>query len=164
MTNCAFCELLVEARHDDGRVLFEDERLWVSHELDPDGPTYRGVVMVLLKRHTGSGLAEITDAEGGAIGRQVAQVSRAMREVLGVPWTYTYCFTEGSRHVHQFVVARYPGVPDRFVRLGIQNWPDAPRGTPEEIRTLCEKLREAMRGPGGHVPAHRPEAIAPNDD
>jgi histidine triad (HIT) family protein len=147
MVVCAFCALLSDPHRGAGRVLYEDELLWVAHEIEEGGPSYRGAVMILVKRHTESGLAGLTDEEGARMGRLVAQVSRALRSVLGAPWAYTYCFTEGFRHVHQFVVARYPGVPARYLRLGIQRWPKAPRGGVREIEELVRALRSAMRAP-----------------
>jgi diadenosine tetraphosphate (Ap4A) HIT family hydrolase len=146
MGACPFCDLLAGPNRGDGRVIFEDDIVWAAHELDAEGDSYRGAVMLLLKRHTDDGLAGITEEEGERIGRLVAGVSRALKAVVGAAWTYTYCFTEGVRHVHQFVVARYPGVPPRYVRLEIQNWPGAPRGSPEEIRLLAEQLRRSMSG------------------
>ncbi|MCI4357540.1 MAG: HIT family protein [Thermoplasmata archaeon] len=164
MTACTFCDLLTDPERGSGRVLYEDDLLWVAHELEEGGASYRGAVMLLLKRHTESGLAEITDEEGARMGRLVAQVSRALRAVLGVPWTYTYCFTEGFRHVHQFVIARYPGVPARYVRLGIQRWPKAPRGNRPEVERLVRALRNSMRAATGSG-RRKPRSVrAANDD
>ncbi|HEV2167232.1 MAG TPA: hypothetical protein VGS23_09715 [Thermoplasmata archaeon] len=165
MTECPFCRRIRDPSAEAGRLLFEDDLLWVAHELEEEGPTYRGMVAIVLKRHGEGGLSEMTDEEGARIGQAVARVARAFRSVLGVPWAYTYCFTEGFRHVHQFVVARYPGVPDRYVRLGLQAWPGAPRGDEAEIRNLVGRLRAAMgvpSEPGGTSP--EPGRPSGNDD
>ena len=147
MVECPFCRLVQDPDRSAGRLLFEDDLVWAAHEFAAEGPTYRGAVIVVLKRHTEGGISEMTDAEGARMGRSVARISRAFRSVLGAPWAYTYCFTEGFRHVHQFVVARYPNVPARYVRLGLLDWPKAPRGNADDIRELVGSLRRAMGDP-----------------
>jgi histidine triad (HIT) family protein len=144
MQRCVFCELLEDPARSEGRRLYEDDLVWVAHEAEAAGTSYRGAAVIVLKRRTEAGLADLRDEEGERIGRLVARLSRAFRTQLGAAWTYTYCFTEGYRHVHQFVRARYPGVPPEHVRLGLADWAEAPRATPEEIRVLSERLRRSL--------------------
>jgi diadenosine tetraphosphate (Ap4A) HIT family hydrolase len=114
-------------------------------------------VEIVLRRHTEHGLSDLTDEEGQRIGLVVAAVSRALREVAGAAWTYTHAYTEGFRHVHQFVVARPPGLPVEFLRLDLPRWPGAPRGDAAAVRALAAALRERVSasrrsvtaGPGG---------------
>jgi histidine triad (HIT) family protein len=143
-STCVFCRMSANPDQALGGLLYEDELVWAAHDLE-DGPTtFRGAVALVVKRHTEDGLAGLTDEEGAALGRLTASVSRALRAVLGVPWTYSYCFTEAIHHVHQFVVARYPEVPRDHIRLGLRQWPAAPRSDEAGIRALAERLRAAM--------------------
>lgn len=150
MTECYFCDWLRRPAAAADPAIWDDELLRAALPLPEDGPALLGQVEIVLKRHTENGLPDLTDAEGERIGRVVAVVSRALREVMGAAWTYTYSFTEGFRHVHQFVVARPPGLPEEFVRLDLPRWPDAPRGDEAAVRRLAATLRtnlEASRHP-----------------
>jgi diadenosine tetraphosphate (Ap4A) HIT family hydrolase len=140
MSACYFCARLREPPVDP--VIFEDERIHVSHSIDESRPlSPLGVVVIQSKRHVRHGLAELTNAEGRRVGEVVAGLSRGLRRLTGAPWTYTYAFTEGYRHFHQFVAARYRGVPPRYLRLGILAWPGYPRGGIDEVRGLAGRLR-----------------------
>jgi histidine triad (HIT) family protein len=154
-STCAFCRMSADPARALGGLLYEDELIWAAHDLE-DGPTtFRGAVVLVVKRHTDDGLAGLTDEEGARIGRLTASASRALRTVLGVPWTYAYCFTEAIHHVHQFVVARYPEVPRDHIRLELRRWPAAPRSDEAGIRALAEELRTAMTS-GPAAPARSP--------
>lgn len=139
-TTCLFCDRLQNAGSLVGRTVYEDALVHVSHQLNDDAPTYLGAVIVQTRRHTEAGLSDLTDAEAERIGLLVGRVSRALRETVGAAWCYTYAFTEGYRHLHQFVVARYPRTPEEFVRLEITDWTDAPRGDRDRVEQLVGEL------------------------
>ncbi|MGA7861445.1 MAG: HIT family protein [Thermoplasmata archaeon] len=141
---CFFCRRLELPPAEQDPLIYEDSLVHVTHELDEAAATYLGTVVIQTKRHTEAGLSSLTDEEGERIGQLVAQVSRALRELVGAAWCYTYCFTERYQHVHQFVVARHPQTPPEHVRLGVTEWAGAPRGNPEEIRGLARALAERV--------------------
>ncbi|MFZ0829694.1 MAG: hypothetical protein WCB18_03125 [Thermoplasmata archaeon] len=141
---CFFCKRLSLPLADQDPLIYEDSLVHVSHELDEAAPTYLGTIVIQTKRHTDAGLSSLTDEEGERIGELVAQISRAVRELVGASWCYTYCFTEGYQHMHQFVVARHPRMPPEHVRLGAKDWPGAPRGNPEQIRSLASSLAKRV--------------------
>jgi len=145
LEKCYFCDRLIDVKQLEGHMIYEDELILVTHEIDAEVPTYLGAVLIQTKRHTENGLASLTDAEGQRIGIIVAQVSRALKELVGAAWTYTYCFTEGFRHVHQFVVARHPKMPQEYVRLRFDEWEQAPKGSPAQIAELSHQLAERIR-------------------
>ncbi|MCI4352302.1 MAG: hypothetical protein L3K14_02805 [Thermoplasmata archaeon] len=149
--NCFFCERLAGPGPRREPLIYEDSLVHVTHWSDWQGPSYQGAALIQTKRHTDGGLPTLTLAEGGRIGRLVVEVSRALRDVVGAAWTYTYCFTEGYRHVHQFVVARYPNTPAKYKRLKVTEWQGAPHGTPAQIRKLAQRLGAALEssGPAG---------------
>ena len=147
---CFFCERLSDSGREREPLVYEDPLVHVTHWLNGEGPTYKGAILIQTKRHTDGGLPTLTEEEGERIGRLVVQISAALRDVVGAAWTYTYCFTEGYRHVHQFVVARYPNTPPRQVRLKVTDWEEAPRGKPGEICRLAARLA-ARLAPSGRA-------------
>ena len=162
---CLFCRRISDPSQR-GPLVYEDPLVLAAHQLEARGETYRGAIVIQTRRHTAGGLPDLTEEEGERIGWLVVRISRALREVVGAGWTYTYCFTEGFRHVHQFVVARYPETPARHVRLGLTDWKRAPRGGPAEIRGLARQLRSRIGGPKRRrsasklrPPASRPEQV-----
>ncbi|MGI0131924.1 MAG: hypothetical protein ACREDK_02330 [Thermoplasmata archaeon] len=140
-----FCERLRIPGPIEGLTIYEDPLVHASHWTDGDAPTYLGAIVLQTRRHTENGLASLTDAEGQRIGLLVAQMSRALRVVAGSAWAHTYCFTEGFRQVHQFVMARYPGMPPEHVRLGLSERKDAPHGDHARVERLVRELAQRVR-------------------
>jgi histidine triad (HIT) family protein len=143
---CYFCDRLRDVKEWEGRLIYEDNLVHVTHQINNEGPTYLRAVLIQTKRHT-EGLAGLTDAEAERIGLLVAQISRGLKDLVGAAWTYTYCFTEGFRHVHQFVYARYPGTPTEYVRLRVDEWKQAPKGSSQQISQLSHQLGARLRIP-----------------
>jgi diadenosine tetraphosphate (Ap4A) HIT family hydrolase len=145
MKECFFCNMRKDVSQWSERLVYEDDLVLVTHEIDSDGPTYLGAVLIQTKRHTEHGLTDLTDLEGQRIGFLVAQISRALRDLVGAAWTYTYSFTEAYQHVHQFVCARYPNMPPEYARLQFREWKEAPRGTSPQVAELSKKLGSRLR-------------------
>jgi histidine triad (HIT) family protein len=143
---CFFCDRLQDPGSYEEWNVYEDDLLVATHQIEDEGPTCLGTVMIQTKRHT-DGLPDLTDVEAERMGLVVTRVSRALRSVVGADRTYAYCFTEAFRHVHTIVDARYPGLPKEYLRLGIHEWPSAPRGDPESVRRLVAELRAALARP-----------------
>lgn len=141
---CYFCTRLADGPPDP--LIHEDDLLHVSHAINEQGPlSHLGYVVLQTKRHTEHGLAGLTDSEAERAGLRVTQVSRALRELLGASWTYTYAYTEAFQHYHQFVVARYPRMPRRYVRLGALEWKRFPRGDRAHVERLAEQMTSYLR-------------------
>jgi histidine triad (HIT) family protein len=143
---CFLCDRLKDRSAIDSWVVYEDELLLATHPVEEDGPTYLGTVLVQTKRHS-DGLAGLTDQEANELGLLTTRLSRALTEVVGAAWTYAYCFTEAFRHVHLVVDARYPNVPRKYVRLGIHEWPEAPRGDVDSVHRIVRQLRSYFPAP-----------------
>jgi len=143
-SDCHFCSRLATANSLQDRLVFENDEFHVSHQLEDDGPTYLGLVLIQTKRHA-TGMAELTAGEAATLGGLIRDVSRALKSCTTAAWTYTFSFTEGFRHVHVIVAARYPGTPKEFVRLAITEWPGAPQGSRAEVEELAGRLRDSMR-------------------
>jgi histidine triad (HIT) family protein len=144
--DCHFCQRMTHPGVLRDRLVFEDDSFHVSHQLEEDGPTYLGILLIQTKRHA-PGLAELTDGEGRKLGYLIQRTSRALRTCTSAAWTYVFSFTEGYRHVHVVIAARYPETPREYVRLSITDWPDAPKGGRPEVVALSQRLRESFLSP-----------------
>jgi diadenosine tetraphosphate (Ap4A) HIT family hydrolase len=141
---CLFCDGAHLRAQDTARVVYEDDRFYVAHPLDEDEPTYLGSLMAVTKRHVPS-FAELTAEEAQALGLLLARVSRALKAATGAGHTYAYFFGEGFHHLHVFTVARYDEMPAAYVRLDVEQWPEAPRGDIAAVEALCAVLRADLR-------------------
>jgi histidine triad (HIT) family protein len=52
-----------------------------------------------------------------------------------------------AAHLHVHVFHRYPGTPEEFWFTRVDDWPEAPKGGPDEIAAVSERLRATL---GGH--------------
>jgi histidine triad (HIT) family protein len=141
---CSFCAGAHLQAQSPARVVYDDDRFYVVHPLHAGEPSYLGSLMTVTKRHVPS-FAELTANEASALGLLLARISRALTAATGAGHAYVYFFGEGVRHVHVFTVARYDEMPSEYVRLDVERWPKAPRGTALEVEALCERLRAQLR-------------------
>jgi diadenosine tetraphosphate (Ap4A) HIT family hydrolase len=145
MTDCPFCAVVSGQAPVLGGVICEDNLILARHNDDGDAPYYLGSIIVQTKRHNEGGVAEISDEEAQAAGLLVTRVGRALKACLGAEKVYAYTFGEAFPHLHTFVVARYRDTPPAYWRLGVADWPDAPRGGADEIATLAGRLRAELQ-------------------
>jgi hypothetical protein len=47
-------------------------------------------------------------------------------------------------HLHVWLVARYPGTPEEYWGLKVDEWPGAPHGGEAEIAALCDQIRSEL--------------------
>lgn len=144
MTDCPFCQLFTQGQQG-GVWLYEDDLLYAAHYETGEATTYLGYLVFGTKRH--ATVADLTEDEARSVGLLATRLSRALREVVHAEKVYVYSFGEAHQHLHVFVVARYPHTPPEYLRLRLQEWPDAPRADAEQIAALCAKLRERLRSP-----------------
>ena len=128
-----------------GGAIYEDDLIYVGHAQIPEGQTkaYLGYVMVEPKRHV-AGLADLTDAEAQRIGLMVTRLSRALRACMAAEHIYSFVLGHHMAHLHIHLVPRYPGAPRQYWGVHVDEWPEAPRGGPNEIADLCMKLRDHL--------------------
>ena len=148
-TDCIICrkhrgQLLVP-----GGAIYEDDLVYAGHSQIREGKpvVYLGYLMAETKRHA-PGLADLTDAEAQALGLLVARLSRALVAIEGAEHVYAFVMGDGVPHVHDHVVARYPGAPREYRGVHVDEWPDAPHGGAEEMEALCERLRAHLESEG----------------
>lgn len=141
MTSCVFCDSSHPFSPSDRYIVYENEFVTVSHMLDSDGPTYLGRLALQSKRHA-HGYAELTDDEARAIGLATTRVSQALKSCTTAENVYSIFFAEVVPHLHLLMTARYPETPEGYWRMEILDWPDAPRGGPEDVLQPCDHMRE----------------------
>jgi histidine triad (HIT) family protein len=141
---CPFCERARDPSAVLGGVLLENSQFLATLWAEGAGPTYLGQVVVQTRRHVPT-LAELTPSEGVAIGPFLQRLASALGEAVRPELVYLDCYMEVVRHVHLFLTPRYPGTPREYWRLGVVDWPEAPRGDRAEVEALAERIRSALR-------------------
>lgn len=129
------------------RVAF-DAHWRVAHAFDS---ALEGWLVLVPRRHVES-IAELTEAEAGALGTWQVALARALREVTGCTKTYVAQFAEreGFAHVHFHIVPRPPDLaaelrgPGAFAMLGR---PDGERVAAERMDALADALRAVLGRP-----------------
>ena len=140
---CMFCERLRNPSELADCMVYEDELFQISHQLNEEGQTYLGSVIIQTRRHVHD-LAELTEEEAARLGSLITRSSRALKNCTGASWTYAESFLERYQHVHVIVTSRYPSMPKEYIRLAIRKWPDAPKGSRADVVELSRKLRAHM--------------------
>lgn len=143
---CFICRKHRGEIESPGGAVYEDDLVFAGHAFIPDGKesAYLGMLLLEPRRHVANWI-ELSDAEGEALGRAAARLSRALASVCRAEHVYSFVLGHSVDHLHMFLVPRYPGTPRAFWGLNVDDWPDAPRGGKEEIEKLCEKLRAALK-------------------
>jgi diadenosine tetraphosphate (Ap4A) HIT family hydrolase len=128
-----------------GGALFEDHLVYAGHAQIRDGQpaAYLGYLMLEPKRHA-LGLADLTDEEAQALGLLAARLSRALIASQGAEHVYAFVLGDRVPHVHLHLVPRYPGAPEEYRGVRVDDWPQAPRGGLQEIEALCTRLRDHL--------------------
>jgi diadenosine tetraphosphate (Ap4A) HIT family hydrolase len=129
-----------------GGAIYLDDLVYCSHaHLTEDQPSiYLGWLTVETRRHI-PGLADLTDAEGRAVGLWIARLSRALKEIINAEHIYAFVLGHGVPHLHIHLIPRYPGTPREYWGIRIDEWPEAPHGDARQVSTLCDQLRAFLR-------------------
>ncbi len=156
MDTCPFCTTYKDLLSAPGGMLYEDDLVYAYHFCQAEGASYLGHLLLLPKRHT-LGLADLTEAEGQAVGLGVARLSKALKACTGADKIYAEAYYEVNPHLHLHLIARYPGTPQEYWRWNVGDWPAAPTGGPAEITTLCTQLRASL---AQRVPGHVEQKVS----
>jgi diadenosine tetraphosphate (Ap4A) HIT family hydrolase len=109
-------------------------------------PVYLGHLVVEPRRHA-PGLADLTDAEGAAVGTWVARASRALR-AAGAEHVYSVVTGDRIDHLHQHLIPRYPGTPREYWWQRLDEWPEARLGGADDVARVVRGLRTHLAAPG----------------
>lgn len=136
MDTCPFCTIYKGL----GGVLYEDDFVYAYHYYQEEESNYLGHLLLMTKRHVPT-LADLTEAEGQALGLSMARLSKALKACTGAEKIYVEAYYEVVPHLHLLLTARYVGTPQEYWRWKIGNWPEAPTGGSEKVASLCDQLR-----------------------
>jgi histidine triad (HIT) family protein len=139
-SDCFFCQLSQDTSLLENVCVYEDKMFLVTHQLNNGGSTFLGRLFIQTKRHV-EALSDMDSSEAERLGLLINLLSKMLKASTGAPWTYCECFMEAFRHVHLILTARYPDLPKQYIRLGITEWPNAPRGDKADVMKFSAKLR-----------------------
>jgi histidine triad (HIT) family protein len=130
-----------------GGAIYEDDLVYAGHASIPEGQTTAclGSLLVEPKRHV-PGLADLTDHEAQAVGLLITRLSRALMAGESAEHIYAFVLGHNVPHLHIWVMPRYPGTPREYWGTRVDEWPEAPKGGPQEIAALCERIRNHLGG------------------
>lgn len=141
---CFVCDKHAKGDAVEGGIIYEDELTYAGHLLPPDlSDAYLGYLMVEPKRHV-TGLGELTDEEAAALGVLVNDLSRALKDVAGAEHVYSVVLGDAVPHLRIHLAPRYPGAPEEYWGMRVDEWPNAPRGGVADITAVSDRLRNAM--------------------
>lgn len=141
MKDCLICQKHINKTD----IVYQDDFVSVSHmtrRMD-EADNYLGYYMVESMRHF-KGMYDAADDEMAAIGKMLKALSKAMMDVLDAAHVYAFIMGDGIPHFHVHVVARYKDAPREYWGPKVDDWPDAPRGTIDDVRTMNEKIRQKL--------------------
>jgi diadenosine tetraphosphate (Ap4A) HIT family hydrolase len=142
-TECFVCRKHQGEISVPGGAIYEDDLIYAGHASIPEGQTtaYLGSLLVEPKRHA-PGLEDLTDIEAQRVGVFITRLSRALKASEGAEHIYLFVLGHAAvLHLHIWVVPRYPGTPREYLGMRVDEWEEAPRGGPQEIADLCERIR-----------------------
>ncbi len=131
-----------------GGAILADEHTLVSHYplITPAGETdtvLLGHLFVEPRRHLAE-LGELDAAEAASFGIATARASAALQSVTGADHVYAAVIGHGVDHLHLHLVPRLPETPRQYWWPRVDEWPEAPRGGPDLVRALADRLRAAL--------------------
>lgn len=142
---CMACDVLTGRITPPGGTIFDDG-LWVlDHSTSP--VLLRGWLILKPRRHV-EHLAELSEPEAASLGPLISKVSAALMRALGAEKVYVCSFGEVVRHVHWYLIPRYPGIASHGV--GVLNEmfaePSPWRCSDEEAAQAASQVRVALAG------------------
>ncbi len=138
---CLICK-----KHEDNiGVVFQNDILYLYHHIPhPDrDDNYLGYYFIETKRHF-KGMYDATDEEISIIGIMLKNLSKALMTIPHIEHVYSFIIGEGVDHFHIHVVARYKDTPREYLGPRVDDWPNAPRGSINEITKLNDQIHTAL--------------------
>jgi diadenosine tetraphosphate (Ap4A) HIT family hydrolase len=138
---CLVCREVAGEVELPGDLLWDDEQAIAFHVMptDENPQPYLGHCIVATRRHVDH-LGDLTDAEVESIARASRVLAKVLRDE-GAERVHVAVIGLGGDHFHQHVFPRYPGVPPGTPWNAVDELPDAPRGSADQIAEFVERLR-----------------------
>ena len=122
-----------------GPVIYADDLVVVTHRPLSEGSPMPGYLFVETLRHVPT-LADLSDAEGAAIGWAIRRAAHALRSELSPEFVFSAITGRSVAHFHQHVFVRPAGTPDTVSWFDIDSWDNGPRIDETTLAALCERL------------------------
>jgi diadenosine tetraphosphate (Ap4A) HIT family hydrolase len=128
-----------------GGAIHSDRVLYIGHASKPanQNDSYPGILVIEPRRHI-PGPEDLSNQEAQAIGTQIARLSKALIACTDAEHVYIFRLGHHVPHLHIFLVPRYPGTPREYWGVRVDEWPDGPRATPQEVEDLCDRIRSFL--------------------
>jgi diadenosine tetraphosphate (Ap4A) HIT family hydrolase len=153
---CISCDILTGKITAPGGVIYENEYWHVDSVVSP--VYWRGFLIVKLKRHC-EHLAELTSKEAESLGPVVKATCSALGDVLHPEKVYVCSFGDGIKHIHLWVLPRFPEMRPGMhwvllnlnfralltLRLGIKKWVCSDEEVAEDVRRLRECINQFLQ-------------------
>jgi diadenosine tetraphosphate (Ap4A) HIT family hydrolase len=138
---CLVCREVAGQIEVPGGLLWDDEQVIAFHRppLEGNPRPYLGHCMVVTRRHVDH-LGDLTEGEAESVARAARALAGAL-QAEGVERVHVAVIGLGANHFHQHLYPRYPGVPSDTPWMAVDDLPNAPHGTADEIASLVERLR-----------------------
>jgi len=126
-----------------GGPIYENDLIFVSHALlyKDEKEHYLGHIFIETKRHVAE-LAQLTRDEIQMIGIYRQRIAKALMDTLDMVHVYSFVIGDGVPHFHEHVIGRYPYAPREYWGSKVDEWPQAPHGSNEEIAMVSIELKK----------------------
>ncbi|MBN2470744.1 MAG: HIT domain-containing protein [Anaerolineae bacterium] len=138
--DCFICRKHANAGDLPGGAIYEDDLLFVSHAQAGEQGAYLGYLFIETRRHVAA-LDGLDVNEAATVGVLAARLAQALKATEGADHVYAFVLGDGAPHFHMHIVPRYPGAPREFYGPRVDEWPEAPRGGPDEVAALVARVR-----------------------
>jgi histidine triad (HIT) family protein len=133
---CLVCDK--HAAADPGIEVHRDDQVYVGH-LPASPEAYLGHLFVEPLEHR-PGLADLSADQAAAVGTAMRRAAVAMR-ATGHDHVYAFVFGDAVPHLHVHLLGRYPGAPEEFRGVRVDEWADAPHGDATAVAEYVAALR-----------------------
>ena len=141
--DCSICQKHRGIIPIPGGPIYENDLIFVSHALlyKDEKEHYLGHIFIETKRHVAE-LAQLTRDEIQMIGIYRQRIAKALMDTLDMVHVYSFVIGDGVPHFHEHVIGRYPNAPREYWGSKVDEWPQAPHGSNEEIARVSIELKK----------------------
>jgi diadenosine tetraphosphate (Ap4A) HIT family hydrolase len=145
INECFICRKHEEFKTREDYWVYDDEYIRICHWMPKDNEKmYLGYYFIESKRHFRS-IADASEEEAMVVGRLLKALSKTLQDTLETEHVYTFIIGDNVKHFHAHVVTRYKDAPREYWGPNVDNWPQAPKGSWEDIVLLNKKVRESIK-------------------
>lgn len=121
--------------------IHNNDHFRVCHAYSPEShEMYKGWIILESLRHF-DGPEELTQDESIELGITLSKVSKVLVEFEEVDHVYIFRLGHGVSHFHIHLLPKYKGTPREYWGSNIDEWPQAPKLSKEEVEVYCAEFR-----------------------